>query len=78
MKMYIQAVRRSTGVEVSARMLRQGEEGLTDQNNDPHVIINADVNCDTITLNVDGSVYKIDYDFGRLGVRDLGMCIYFN
>ena len=34
--------------------------------------MNADVNCDTITLTVDGVVYKLDYGFGRLGVRDLG------
>ena len=44
----------------------------TGNENSPHVIMNADVNCDTITLTVDGVVYKLDYGFGRLGVRDLG------
>ena len=27
--------------------------------------------CDTITLTVEGKQYKIDYGFGRLGVKDL-------
>jgi len=71
MKMYISAVRKNRRVQVSSRMLRQNEEGLGGQSNNPHVIINAEVNCDTISLTVEDAVYKIDYGFGRLGVRDL-------
>ena len=70
--MYINAARKNGGVEVSSRMLRTGEDGLGGQDNSPPVVINADVNCDTITLVVDGDTYKLDYGFGRLGVKDLG------
>ena len=72
MKMYINAARKNSGVEVSSRMLRTGEDGLGGQDNSPPVVINANVNCDTITLVVEGSTYKLDYGFGRLGVKDLG------
>ena len=76
--MYISAVRKNRRVQVSSRMLRQNEEGLGGQSNNPHVIINAEVNCDTISLTVEDAVYKIDYGFGRLGVRDLGIHHYIN
>ena len=71
MKMYIQAVRGMAGLEVTARMLRPGQEGLGEVENSPPVTISADVNCDTVTLNVQQKQYKIDYGFGRLGVKDL-------
>eukprot|EP00092_Neocalanus_flemingeri_P014585 GFUD01015735.1.p1 GENE.GFUD01015735.1~~GFUD01015735.1.p1 ORF type:complete len:1457 (+),score=298.41 GFUD01015735.1:266-4636(+) len=72
MRMYIQAVRRPSGqVVINARMLRDNEDGLGEEENKPAVIIAADVNCDTITLTVGSKVYKIDYDFGRSGVKDL-------
>ena len=71
MMMYIQAVRGRGGLEVTARMLRPGEEGLGEAENSPPITITADVNCDTITLTVEGKQYKIDYGFGRLGVKDL-------
>ena len=78
MKMYINAARKNGGVEVSSRMLRTGEDGLGGQDNSPPVVINADVNCDTITLVVDGATYKLDYGFGRLGVKDLGELLSMN
>jgi len=72
MRMYIQAVRQvNNQVVVHTRMLRENEEGLGEEENNPPVIIAADVNCDTITLTVGTQVYKIDYDFGRSGVKDL-------
>jgi hypothetical protein len=52
-------------------MLRENEEGLGEEENNPAVIIAADVNCDTISLTVGMQVYKIDYNFGRSGVKDL-------
>ena len=48
MKMYLRAFRRRGRVEVEAKMLRPGEEGLGGQENFPPVTISADVNCDTI------------------------------
>ena len=71
MKMYIKAVRGRGGLEVTARMLRPGQEGLGAAENSPPVTISADVNCDTITLTVEDKQYKLDYGFGRLGVKDL-------
>ena len=77
--MYIQAVRQvNNQVVVHTRMLRENEEGLGEEENNPPVIIAADVNCDTITLTVGTQVYKIDYDFGRSGVKDLGKYSYTN
>ena len=63
-----------------------GEGGLGAQENQPPVIIEAEVGprlakqtssdsqvtCDSIALTVEGRVYNLDYDFGRHGVRDLG------
>ena len=77
MKMYLAAERKPRGLEVAARMLRPGEEGLGRTENSPHVVIRADVNCDTISLDIDGAVYKLDYGFGRLGVKDLGIVLMF-
>ena len=71
MKMYLGAFRRRGRVEVEAKMLRPGEEGLGGQENFPPVTISADVNCDTITLTVEGEIYKVDYGFGRLGVKEM-------
>ena len=70
--MYIAAERKPRGLEVSARILRPGEEGLGRTENYPNVVIRADVNCDIISLDIDGAVFKLEYDFGRLGVKDLG------
>ena len=71
--MYIQAIRQPSGqVVLHARMLRENEEGLGGEENNPAVIIAADVNCDTISLTIGTQVYKIDYNFGRSGVKDLG------
>ena len=71
--MYIQAIRQPSGqVVVNARMLEDNEDGLGEEENNPAVIIAADVNCDTITLTIGSKVYRIDYDFGRSGVKDLG------
>jgi len=72
MRMYIQAIRQPSGqVVVNARMLEDNEDGLGEEENNPAVIIAADVNCDTITLTIGSKVYRIDYDFGRSGVKDL-------
>ena len=72
--MYIQAIREQSGrVNLHARMLRDNQEGLGAEENNPPVIIDADVNCDTISLTVGSTLYKIDYDFGRSGVKDLGL-----
>jgi len=72
MRMYIQAIRQPSGqVVLHARMLRENEEGLGGEENNPAVIIAADVNCDTISLTIGTQVYKIDYNFGRSGVKDL-------
>ena len=72
--MYIQAIRQfNRQVVLNARMLEENEEGLGAEENNPAVIITADVNCDTITLTVEDQVFKIDYNFGRSGVKDLGL-----
>ena len=74
-------------VVVKTKMLGgDGEGGLGAQENQPPVMIeaevrprlvkqtssNSQVTCDSIALTVDGRVYNLDYDFGRHGVRDLG------
>jgi len=72
MRMYIQAIRAPSGqVVLNAKMLKDNEDGLGEEENNPPVIIAADVNCDTITLTVGNKIYKIDYNFGRSGVKDL-------
>jgi len=71
MKMYLRATRRRGRVEMEASMLRPGQEGLGGQQNSPPVFISADVNCDTISLTVEDKLYKIDYGFGRLGVKEM-------
>jgi len=72
MRMYIQAIRQiNRQVVLNAKMLEENEEGLGAEENNPAVIIAADVNCDTITLTVEDQVFKIDYNFGRSGVKDL-------
>ena len=71
MRMYMRAVRRRGRVEVEARMLRPGDEGVGSQQNSPPVSIAAEVNCDTISLTVEDKIYKIDYGFGRLGVTEM-------
>ena len=68
MNMYISTVMRRGEVVVMARMLRPDEEGLGGVVN---VVMEASVDCDTISLNISGQVYKLDYSMGRLGVKDL-------
>ena len=76
MRMYIQAIRAPSGqVVLNAKMLKDNEDGLGEEENNPPVIIAADVNCDTITLTVGNKIYKIDYNFGRSGAKDLGEII---
>ena len=49
------------------------EEGLGTggPDNEPVVLLVARVTCDTISINVGGKVYQLDYSWGRQGVKDL-------
>ena len=71
MRMYLRAVRRRGRVEVEAMMLRSYQEALGGHKNNPSISLAADVNCDTISLIMEDKLYKIDYGFGRLGVKEM-------